>query len=135
MIAAATRCAPRGRSGPVKQPQRHCGGEPEPADQEMEICRHREQNRGGGQSFADQYDSESGEYQNVGGHLGLVAPKQPLAADDVLADRRHDHDGQHRVQRRQSKCGEQGGKGQSIARDRQQPGDDLRLLVANSRNQ
>ena len=35
----------------VHQPQRHRGHEPEPADQEMEIGRQREQQRRGGQPF------------------------------------------------------------------------------------
>ncbi len=119
----------------VQQPQHHCSNKPKTADQKMNIGRDREQQRGDGQSFRYQHKPQRGQHQDVSGHLGLVAAEHPFAADDALAEQRHDHDRQCRVQRCQFDDREQRRQHKRIGRHRQQPGDDLGRSVADRRHQ
>ena len=131
-VADATRRKSRGLS---RSRSAIAARTPEPADQKVEVCRGREQKSGNGQLFAGKDEPYGGQHQNIRDHLGLVAAKQPLAADDVLADECHGHDRQRRVQRRQPKHPEQSGQRERVANDREQAGQHLSGHEANSRNE
>ena len=58
--------------------------------------------------LADQYQTQRGQHQDIGGYFGFIAVEQPLAANNALTDQPHGHHRQRRVERREREDIEQG---------------------------